>query len=140
MVKNKSPIVSASLLSGVFPQVLKTAVIKPLLKKNKLVSSLMSNYRPISNSLFLSKIIEKAVSQQLNNFLALKNCFYFSQSGFPPQHSTETALIKVFNEVFLNTVLVLLGLSAAFDMVDYYIISRYTGKLGMTFWNSTKLV
>ena len=139
MAQDLLQIVNTTLLSGVFPQALKTGVIKPLLKKNNLDKSLMSNYRPISNLPFLSKIIEKAVFQQLSNFVALNNCFHVFQSGFRPHHSTETALVKVFNDIHLNTdsgritVLVLLDLSAAFDTVDHNILlDRLENWLGLS--------
>ncbi len=54
--------------------------------------------------------------QQLNNFLALNSCFDVLQSGFRPHHSTETALIKVFNDIRLNRD------SAAFDTVNHNIL------------------
>uniref|UniRef100_A0A3B3DTS3 Reverse transcriptase domain-containing protein n=3 Tax=Oryzias melastigma TaxID=30732 RepID=A0A3B3DTS3_ORYME len=123
-------IVNLSLTSGVFPEPLKTAVIKPLLKKDSLDKTQMNNYRPISNLPFLSKIIEKAVFHQLNEFLINNNCYDVFQSGFRQNHSTETALTKVTNDIRLNTdsgnmsVLVLLDLSAAFDTVDHAILLR----------------
>ncbi len=62
-------VVNTSLLSGTFPNSLKTAVVKPLLKKRNLDNTVLSNYRPISNLPFIGKIIEKVVFNQLNNYV-----------------------------------------------------------------------
>lgn len=40
---------------GIFRKTLKTAVVKPLLKKGNLDPSILSNYRAISNVPFLGK-------------------------------------------------------------------------------------
>ncbi len=65
-------VVNTSLLSGTFPNFLKTAVVKPLLKKRNLDNTMLSNYRPISNLPFIGKIVEKVVFNQLNKILQFK--------------------------------------------------------------------
>ncbi len=116
-------IINSSLSLGHVPKPFKLAVIKPLIKKPQLDPSELANYRPISNS-FLQK-----------NDL----CEEF-QSGFRPHHSTETALVKITNNLFLASdqgcisLLVLLDLSAAFDTIDHDILidrlQNYTGIQG----------
>lgn len=51
---------------AIFPMSLKTAVVIPLLKKNDLNASVLSNYRPISNLPFFGKVII------LNQLIAVK--------------------------------------------------------------------
>ncbi len=134
-------VVNTSLLSGTFPNSLKTAVVKPLLKKRNLDNTVLSNYRPISNLPFIGKIIEKVVFNQLNNYLNSNGYLDHFQSGFRMHHSTETALIKIINDIRFNSdsgkisVLVLLDLSAAFDTVDHNILlerlENWVGLSGM---------
>ena len=134
-----STIINTCLTSGCVPAAFKHAVVTPLLKKNNLDPSILSNFRPISQLPFLSKAMEKIVYNQLQSFLTSHNIHDKFQSGFKPGHSTETALLKVFNDLILTSdsgqpaVLVLLDLSAAFDTVDHRILlSRLEHLVGIT--------
>ncbi len=114
-------VVNTSLLSGTFPNSLKTAVVKPLLKKRDLDNTMLSNYRTISNLPFICKIIEKVVFNQLNKYLNSNDTWTI----FNLVLERITELIKIINYIRLNSdsgkisVQVLLDLSAAFDTVDH---------------------
>ena len=66
-------IINTSLTTGIVPRDLKTAVVKPLLKKPSLNKNLLKNYHPISNLPFLSKILEKVVLHKLLSYLQENN-------------------------------------------------------------------
>ena len=118
-------IVNESLSKGVFPQQLKEALVRPSLKKPSLDSEYLSNYRPISNLSFLSKIIEKCVSLQLVKYLEDNSLLSKFQSGYRKHHSCETATTRIHNDILVTidkrskVVLLLLDLSAAFDSVNH---------------------
>ncbi len=88
----------------------------------------------------MSKILEKVVSAQIVLILAKQYLCEEFQSGFRPHHSTETALVKITNDLLLASdqgcisLLVLLDLSAAFDTMDHDILidrlQNYTGIQG----------
>ncbi|KAI4892091.1 hypothetical protein NFI96_003228, partial [Prochilodus magdalenae] len=131
-------LINSSLSSGCVPQAFKTARVVPILKKPLLDSSDINSYRPISLLSFLSKILERAVYNQLSFFLSQNQLQDINQSGFKPAHSTETALIAVTarlqtaRSAKLSSVLILLDLSAVFDTVNHKILLSVLTDLGIT--------
>ena len=123
-------IVNESLRVGMFPTALKQACIRPGLKKPTLDVDELKNYRPISNLTYLSKILEKAIHIQLNDYVDKNNLFSSYQSGYRKYHSCETAVTRIHNDILLmidqkeNVVLLLLDLSAAFDTINHSLLLR----------------
>ena len=81
-------IISTSLTTGIVPRDLKTAIVKPLLKKPSLYKNLLKNYHPISNLSCLSKILEKVVLHKLLSHLQENNLSNPFQSAYRAGHST----------------------------------------------------
>ena len=104
------------------------ALLRPLLKKPGLDVEDMNSFRPVSNLSFLSKIVERAMLDQLLPFLEENKIIPKSQSTYRQFHSTETALCKIHNDLVTNacsgkaSLLVLLDLSAAFHTVDHDVL------------------
>ena len=121
--------INLSLEEGTFPDSFKEATISPLLKKPGL-DLVLSNYRPVSNLQFVSKLLERAAANQLVDYIETNNLHSPLQSAYKRFHSTETALVKVVNDILCSldngevVILVLLDLSAAFDTVDHKILIK----------------
>ena len=121
-------LINLSLSSGTVPDCLKHAIIRPLLKKPHLDNEILKNYRPVSNLPFLSKVLEKLVAKRMLAHVDKHELHETMQSAYKQCHSTETALVRVQNDILLNldqkcgVILVLLDLSAAFDTIDHNVL------------------
>ena len=121
-------ICNKSLHDGVLPEYEKQTIITPILKKPDLDLDCSSNYRPISNLTFLSKLIERLVCAQLTTYLNEHQLFAPVQSACRCHYSTETATLKVASDILNSedagqmTLLALPDLSTAFDTVDHHIL------------------
>ena len=119
---------NSSLVSGIFPQCFKSALVTPILKKRCLDHNDLNNYQPVTNLCFIAKILEKHVLSQLSSYLNSHNLYNTCQSAYRPGHITETALLKVLDDLFLSlnkgniSVLALLDFSSAFDTIDHPIL------------------
>ena len=117
-------LVNSSLDQGAFCNTWKEALVKPLIKKKSL-GTLNSNYRPVSNLSFISKIIENVTLEQFNTHCQENSLVPEYQSAYRKNHSCKTSLVKLVNDILWNmdrqlvTSIVILDLSAAFDTVDH---------------------
>ena len=123
-------IVNNSLCNAEFPSNLKRAVVKPTIKKTNADAECLKNYRPVSNLPVISKLIEKIVLDQLNQHLKINELHCPVQSGYRPNHSCETLLVRMTDDIFKEmhndniVIVVLLDLSAAFDTIDHNVLLK----------------
>ena len=121
-------ILNTSVTTGCFPAGMKNAVIKPTLKKDNADSDMLSNYRPVSNLTAVSKLLERVVLNQLNDYLNSNDLYCPVQSGYRPHHSCETLLVRMTDDINREiqagniVIVILLDLSAAFDTIDHDVL------------------
>ncbi|MES9880859.1 MAG: reverse transcriptase family protein [Sedimenticola sp.] len=116
-------IFTRSLETGVMPTEWAIANVAPLFKKGE--KSLAENYRPISLTCILCKVMEHIVTSNLCRHLNSNNILYDLQHGFREKRSCETQLAMLIEDLTRNasigkqTDLVLLDFSKAFDKVNH---------------------
>ena len=120
-------IINTSLLFGEVSKNLKDAILQLLLKKANL-NLVFTNYRPVSNLSYISKMIERAVIDQIQVAAERSGNLEPLQSAYRVGHSTETALLKVKSD-FLKAIdkdeavcLMMLVLSTTFDTVSHELL------------------
>ena len=119
-------IVNLSLKSASMDQ-LKSGVLNPLIKELSATvdTENYKNYRPVTNLVIISKLVERVVQIRLDEHMERNNLLTVKNYAYRKEHSTEHLLLKVVNDLYqsfdknMPSVVVLLDLSAAFDTVDH---------------------
>ena len=76
----------------------------------------------------MSKVTKKVVASQLTDYVSSKGLDEILQSAYTQFRGSETALVKLFNDIVIDinrnctVILLLLDLSATFDTVDHLIL------------------
>jgi len=122
----------AAPLSMVFTQLLSVAAVPDEWKSAKIITafkkgvpSSVSNYRPISLTCVLSKIMERFLSHKLYHDLKEHNVLYATQHGFVKGRSTCSNLLESHNNWTLNlpskqqTTVIYIDFSKVFDTVSH---------------------
>jgi hypothetical protein len=113
-----------SIVTHTYPSDWKLARITPIFK-HKGSKDDPENYRPISITCHISKIMENHVNSQLVNFLTLHNFITTDQFAFITNHSTSTCLHKFIDDCLQNiddnllTGVLLLDIQKCFDTINH---------------------
>ncbi len=144
VVTSLTRMINASIRTSTFPAQWKIATVTPLLKKPSLDHEDLVNFRPVSNLCYVSKLTEKIVMKQIDHYLDANNLRDQHQSAYRTSHSTETALVKIMNDLLWEmdkkkcVLLVMLEMSAAFDTIEHgTLFTRLEHDCGIT--DSVKL-
>ena len=127
VAKEISPIITdlfnSSFNSGTVPKDWKNAIVTPVFKKG--AKSKPENYKPISLTCILSKVLEHILVTSIMKHLDTNHLLYPLQHGFRSKVSCETQLLTFTQQIFddmangKQTDVVVMDFSKAFDKVDH---------------------
>ena len=106
--------------------------------KKTATPSAPTDFRPIALLCFLSKVLEKIVHNQIHGYLVEKKILNPRQAGYRQHNSTETALLKLTEDIRHNidkrklTILLLFDFSKAFDTISTVRLLRVMEGMGFS--------
>ena len=137
LVKPLKRIMKKSLSNGDIPQIWKEAIITPIYK-GKGGKSDPAQYRPISLTSQIIKLLERIIRSYLIQFLEVNGAFPNSQHGFRPNRSTVTQLLEQYESILdalstqSNIDIIMLDYAKAFDKINHSILLHKLKKLGVS--------
>ena len=90
-------IINQSLQFGSFLRNWKTTIVRPLIKMHG-IALVKSSYKPVSNLSYISKLVEKAMLDHINQHCDAHNLLPDYQSTYREHRSWETVVLKLHND------------------------------------------
>jgi len=124
-----------SIQEGVVPEDWRIANVTPIFKKGQKCEP--SNYRPISLTSHVGKLMERIISDKIKKHLQDHSLLNEAQHGFRQKRSTTTNLLAFWNSVTENldknhpVDVIYLDFSKAFDRVSHQLLSQKLGRFKM---------
>ena len=137
LVKPLKLIFKKSLENGDIPEIWKEAIITPIYKR-KGDKSDPSQYRPISLTSQIIKLLERILRVYIIQYMEINNNFPDSQHGFRSGRSTVSQLLQQYDRILealeknANIDIIMLDYSKAFNKINHSILLHKLKNLGIS--------
>ena len=127
---------TVSLIQGVYPNIWKTSIVKPLYKGGQKSKTEPASYRPVSLLSAAGRIIEGIIAERMSNFAEDRKILPAEMHGYRKGLGSTTALIELQGDLLRKnsdgkiTGMSLLDVSAGFDTVPHAYLLRKLEALG----------